>query len=249
MQFLINNSVTFSSIDGSLFNNENKDNIVILPLMASRVFTFLLTNAGKVVPRDEIFNYAWENRNLVASNNSLTQYISTIRRTLLEVNCNEEIIETIPKKGFYISEKIVTEIQCNEDYIISQNNPIKKSMLFPLLAMIAMMITLIFYQLYSYHERVLSRELLYLGKIDSCRVYILEKTADSNKERILNSIRRIIETPQYNIGCIDKLSYIYKSDEFFLFDGKGRAFISRCNIPEEIRPTISECKGIYIHAR
>ena len=111
MKYLINNEVTFRTDDGVLASLSPSDNSLTPALTANRIFTYLLEQEGKVVSREEMFTNVWDKNGLQASNNSLSQYISLIRKGLQELGCEHEIIQTVPRVGFFIAEGLVTTIE------------------------------------------------------------------------------------------------------------------------------------------
>lgn len=111
MKYLINNEVTFRTDDGVLASLSPSDNSLTLSITANRIFTYLLEQEGKVVSREEMFTNVWDKNGLQASNNSLSQYISLIRKGLQELGCEHEIIQTVPRVGFFIAEGLVTTIE------------------------------------------------------------------------------------------------------------------------------------------
>ena len=100
MKYLINNEVTFRTDDGVLASLSPSDNSLTLSITANRIFTYLLEQEGKVVSREEMFTNVWDKNGLQASNNSLSQYISLIRKGLQELGCEHEIIQTVPRVAF-----------------------------------------------------------------------------------------------------------------------------------------------------
>jgi DNA-binding winged helix-turn-helix (wHTH) protein len=63
-----------------------------------KVLALLLSRAGKVVGRAEIFATVW--RNQVIGDDVLTRAISDIRAELARLSGNEGFIETVPKRGY-----------------------------------------------------------------------------------------------------------------------------------------------------
>lgn len=63
-----------------------------------RILNLLVSRAGRVVLRSEIFEEIWKNQ--VVSDDALTRCISDIRAALGELSENSKYIETIPKRGY-----------------------------------------------------------------------------------------------------------------------------------------------------
>lgn len=246
MRYLINNSIIYNSDDGSLFNKTRADDIIVLPHMAARVFTCLLINVGKVVPREAIFDYVWSGNEMLASNNSLTQYVSFIRKTLTDLECQDELIKTIPRVGFYLAEDSVSE--CKDVNINIHKGKFIKNYYFAIVSFIALMGILI-WQVFFIKERLVSKELFYIGSIDSCKIYTLKKVNNNDFSSIHTWIEKMVRNKKFNMACTPGFSYISQTDVRLLLEGKGRAFISRCIISGEKNNIISSCNGVYINAR
>jgi len=246
MKFLINNFIVYNSDDGSLVNKTRPDDIIVLPHMAARVLTCLLINAGKVVPREAIFDYVWSGNEMLASNNSLTQYVSFIRKTLTDLECQEELIKTIPRVGFYLSGDNVSNYK-NGGFSLLKDVFFSKY-LFAILSFMILLLVLI-YQVFFLKDRLTNKELFYFSEIDSCKIYTLKKVSEHDFASIRSRIEKMVENESFNIACTKGFSYVYQSDERISLEGKGREFISRCNISSEKNNIISACNGVYINAR
>ncbi len=96
MLYLINNEITFRTDDGVLASLSSPENSIVLSITANRIFSFLLEQRGKIVSREDILVNVWDKNGLQASNNSLSQYISLIRRGLHDLGCIQDVIQTIP---------------------------------------------------------------------------------------------------------------------------------------------------------
>ncbi|HBZ4239985.1 TPA: transcriptional regulator, partial [Klebsiella pneumoniae] len=73
---------------------------------------------GHVVEREHLLEQVWESHGLVSSNGSLNQYISILRKTLTSLTDIEDIIVSIPKVGFIISQDIEI-LQLEENKILA----------------------------------------------------------------------------------------------------------------------------------
>jgi adenylate cyclase len=73
-----------------------EDGEVALRPKPFEVLRFLIENAGRLVPRDEIFEAVW--RNVTVTEESLTQCVSEIRQALGD--SGQFIIKTMPRRGY-----------------------------------------------------------------------------------------------------------------------------------------------------
>lgn len=101
MKYLIDSIVVFDDKNG-LLENKNSGTSVVLSTTAIRILSFLLKNQGVVLSRDEFFETVWDAYGQEASNNSLNQYLSVLRKAFRNVGLEHEIIITVPKQGFLI---------------------------------------------------------------------------------------------------------------------------------------------------
>lgn len=246
MKFLINNSIIYNSDDGSLVNKNRRDDIIVLPHMAARVFTFLLINAGKVVPREAIFDYVWSGNEILASNNSLTQYVSFIRKAVIDLECQEELIKTIPRVGFYLSDDNVSDYKDGGFSLLKNVFFSKYLIAIPSLFILLMVLIC---QIFFLKDRLTNKELFYFGEIDSCKIYTFKMVSERDSASLRSRIEGMVRNKNFNIACAAGFSYVYQSDERVLLEGKGREFISRCKISGEGNNIISACNGVYINAR
>jgi DNA-binding winged helix-turn-helix (wHTH) protein len=63
-----------------------------------RVLGFLMSRAGRVVTRAELFDAVWKNQ--VVGDDALTRSISDIRAEIGRLSDRENLIETLPKRGY-----------------------------------------------------------------------------------------------------------------------------------------------------
>ncbi len=80
------------------------EELITLPPKVFDTLCVLVERQGNVVTKDEIFELVWEDT--FVEENNLSQNIFTLRRTLDTDETEKSIIETIPRKGFRITEKI-----------------------------------------------------------------------------------------------------------------------------------------------
>ncbi|MEG2432533.1 MAG: winged helix-turn-helix domain-containing protein, partial [Acinetobacter sp.] len=181
MKYLINNEVTFRTDDGVLANLSSSDNSLTLSITANRIFTYLLEQEGKVVSREEMFTNVWDKNGLQASNNSLSQYISLIRKGLQELGCEHEIIQTVPRVGFFIAEGLVATIEEPPSVTVTSLAPSKaapslsKRVKMTLLAAGGISLLMLLYPVNSLFNSSKNNlpdvQLFKLGNIDLCPVY------------------------------------------------------------------------------
>lgn len=113
MEFLIDDRVIYRVEDNTLVCKNDPEQKITLTLTASRLLLLLLTHHGDVLPRDILFKRVWEDYGLDGSGNTLTQYISVLRRALHTLGVGGEAIVTVPRIGFMTSTDVT--VRCLPD--------------------------------------------------------------------------------------------------------------------------------------
>lgn len=105
MVFLINKCITFDNVECSLSNKDTNDKL-LLPAIASRLLSLFIKHHGTVLTREDILDRVWDSYGYRSSNNTLTQYVSLLRKNFQLLGETTEIIITIPRVGLLIPEEI-----------------------------------------------------------------------------------------------------------------------------------------------
>lgn len=101
-KFYLEGKVAYDPVTHSLDVIGATDSLVTLAIPASLCFFALLQQKGEVVSHNDLLAYAWESRGMMVSPNTLYQNMSILRKALASSGVSEEIIKTIPKRGFII---------------------------------------------------------------------------------------------------------------------------------------------------
>lgn len=105
MRFNIEGVVIFDTEKALLVNRLTEDSIE-LSQTSARLLAALLTHSGDILARDEIFQSIFDKFGARASNSNLNQYISILRKNLHDLGIEQEIIITVPRVGFKISDHV-----------------------------------------------------------------------------------------------------------------------------------------------
>lgn len=70
---------------------------------ASLCMELLIDNVGHLVTHQQFFDYVWRRFGMEPTSTSLYQNISALRRALNKVGLQEDIIRTMPRRGFLLS--------------------------------------------------------------------------------------------------------------------------------------------------
>lgn len=79
-----------------------------LSASATLCFEILIENAGVLVTHNQLYDFAWRRFGMEPTSTSLYQNISMLRKSLKKIGMHENIIRTMPRRGFLVSP--VTEI-------------------------------------------------------------------------------------------------------------------------------------------
>lgn len=254
MKYLINNEVAFRTDDGVLASLNPSDNALTLSITANRIFTYLLEQEGKVVSREEMFTNVWDKNGLQASNNSLSQYISLIRKGLQELGCEHEIIQTVPRVGFFIAEGLVATIEEPPSVTVTSLAPPKatpslsKRVKMMLLAAGGISLIMLLYPvntLFNSTKTNLPDVHLYkLGNIDLCPVYTV---FESSREVATAKLEKAQKMADLHLKCLAGALFIFQPDDLYVYGEKGRVFLSRCTFNNVEKTKFAGCKDLYIH--
>lgn len=111
MQYIINDNIIYNESFRAITNIKNAD-VIILSDTTSRLLSFLIKNGEKVLTRQEILINVWDIYGFKATNSTLTQHISQLRKNFVLTGETAELIITIPRQGFVFTGKI--ELKNNE---------------------------------------------------------------------------------------------------------------------------------------
>lgn len=261
MVFTIFNMIAFRSEDGAMWNIAQPDRRLSFTTIPNRLFTYLLENADKMVGREELLNNIWDKYGLEPSNNSVNQYISLIRKSLTELGCEEEIIKTIPRVGFYIAGEMVSysqeteqdEVSATTEAPLVTEQPKRHKWLNPTLLGISVIISSLlvlqpFRSVTGHLDYSFPKSKLYkLGNIDTCPVYSL----NTSPPKIAASKLQLAEelAAAEGIPCIDNVVFIFQSGEHYAYRQFGRAFLTRCSSNDSSLSHLTDCKAVYAYAK
>ena len=253
----IANLISFRQEDGMMWSINEPDRRVSLTTIPTRLFAYLLENPGKIISREEILDNTWTTYGLEPSNNSINQYISLIRSSLNELGCDQEIIKTIPRAGFYISDNIITyehieniksNVSLNKDHIkkkglidLKHHNRqlILTSCLISALLFLQPILTFAGVFNYSFPKSILFKA----GGIENCSVYSLNYISTENVEDKIKLAKIIADT---YAPCVRDGLYIFHPSVQYVYNGSGRFFITQCLNSDKSLSKLSLCKATYV---
>ncbi|EEN9822044.1 helix-turn-helix domain-containing protein [Salmonella enterica] len=219
MLYVINDSVTFDSVNRILVNSKNPDIEITLPNAPSLVLEVLVLNPNKTITRDEIFSKVWGDNGSQISNASLNNYISEIRKALHALNL-DGVIVTLPKIGFTLN----AEVKNKKNH---KNRNFKLFTRFNIITFIIFIFIFIF--ICAKHISIIQNKnqsiAHYLYTEDHCNFYYLGDKRPENKK--IMSLKEYLKSS--NVQCSSQEKDIYYSTGRDLNSKFGTELITICD--------------------
>ncbi|PXV76523.1 winged helix-turn-helix domain-containing protein [Pantoea sp. PNA 03-3] len=102
----IGNEVVFYPGKREIVGNNQ---VLKLHSSVSYCFELLIARQGEIVDHEAFYQYAWRQFGMEVSANALYQSISLIRKALLACNIRQDVIRTIPRRGFMLANAVLIE--------------------------------------------------------------------------------------------------------------------------------------------
>ncbi|MDG1644244.1 transcriptional regulator [Klebsiella huaxiensis] len=265
MIYKIQGTIHFRSDDGLVWLDD--DSNVALTATTSRLLKFLLDHRERVVYRDEILEKVWDAHGLRTSSHSLNKYISDLRAVFRNMGCPEEVIVTVPKIGFRVSESILIEIVDNSTPAVgSESNTgnddllgnssedkgkfksskgVVKNASYAFLALCTLVLLLLsvksdFYrQLFSADQD----EVYYLGDIDSCPVRSFSAIPGEQKQKMMDLAQQLVA--KQGMHCSGNGVFYFSVSESVLKGYEGRGFLAHCLYSNAKKKYFYSCENYY----
>lgn len=110
MNYQIDGIMLYRSSDGHIqhLHDSDPEPIVLTPVL-NRLFDYLLRHQGEVMARETFLHEVWEKYGLEGSTNTLTQYLSNLRKIFDIFFPGRECIITVPRKGYMLASDLLIE--------------------------------------------------------------------------------------------------------------------------------------------
>lgn len=263
MHYRINESIIYTPDDGTLKLIDNNNRIysgeISLAPTANRLLAMLISHHGSILQREELLDSVWDAHGLRASNNSLNQYISVLRRNFSDIGVEDAVIITIPTVGFMFSkdisviiEGIQQEINNTHDKIVtlptqnSQNKNVpsfwvqRKKIIGIFLLTILTAVNFL-YLMPSQSTGPAFEKRYLLGMLDSCPVYTFYHTPESSTQSYMELVRKSMDKAKFH--CRGFSEIFFKVEDLALNREKATMFIAICSRLEE--NSFSNCRSYY----
>ncbi|MFC0227971.1 winged helix-turn-helix domain-containing protein [Serratia aquatilis] len=113
MKYIINARLVFDSDNRTLFLQESPEQSIEIGFTSSRLLVEMLENIAGV-DREYLLETVWSNHGLRPSNNNLNNQISLLRKSISSLTAYDDLIITLPKKGFMINKRYVIDVESDK---------------------------------------------------------------------------------------------------------------------------------------
>lgn len=236
MVYLIDGMVIYDALNGTLRRTDEKaEEAVTLTTIANKILAHLIQHHGQLVTRDTLFDDIWEKEGIASSSNTLTQYISLLRKTFAHYLGNKESIVTVPRSGYYFSKDIS---------VVGYKAEHRRVPYIPKIIVSLIVLSLFISGVFLFSadpENVIPRK---IGTLKGCPVYdvsgVKSDVADASN---LNVARKVLE--MNNQICTKNTSFYIYAQESLHLHKSARIMFTRCIEWDDDRNT---CQNIYYYA-
>ncbi|AMG29742.1 transcriptional regulator [Grimontia hollisae] len=101
-RYLLGERFVFSPSDSSLIDLYENDDLIRLGSNECRVLMVLIEEPHAIVTRNRIHDFVWRKQGFEVDDSSLTQSISTLRKSLKDSTKSPMFVKTVPKRGYQV---------------------------------------------------------------------------------------------------------------------------------------------------
>ena len=256
MDYFINQTIRFDSINGLLNLIGNDNSVVQLSRPGSRLLTELITHSGNTLTREELLRTVWEEHGLRPSGSNLSNHISLLRKVFSQLGMNQNIIITVPKQGFRFdaevtlispssgSSKATDRNSKNEKNNLPAiqlksshgRDTFKKNLIICLTIVITLLV--IYFSLTTYVSHSKTPGTI---NINSCHIIDLDSDSDRNREVKLKLLTSLIKEKHINCKSNNSTVYFRFSNLFPIKDyDQSSVFFATCRKNKKNRLTHCE---------
>ncbi|TFZ52020.1 CadC family transcriptional regulator [Serratia proteamaculans] len=270
MKYRLNDQIIFDVDTGTLSLTEFSDDPISISNPSKRLLLLLITHHGEAVSREVIFKKVWDDYGMVSGNNNLNQCVSKLRRVIKNLGIEDEVIVTVPKVGFMLRFEIMVE-SCEgaEDSFTDGDMPdISPAVAQPeimtppeksaatgtvyagysrrwwaIASVAAFGVIMLAVGITSYLSGSVSRQEIYLGKANNCKVFMSMPGVSAALSAGLGRDILAYAGPQAAECSGDEFLLVVRSNQVRSYiSGISRLFFLRCRILREHRVEI--CSGL-----
>ncbi|QFI55597.1 winged helix-turn-helix domain-containing protein [Aeromonas simiae] len=263
MRYLIANAVIYDSEAGvlSAYDDPETEEKKLTPT-ANRILRLLIESYGRAVTREELLTNVWESQGQTASNSSLNQYVSILRKTFATFSSLDGVIVSVPRLGFTISGSISVET-LPEQAPSSTPSPVpepapmtltsgqrkkrrERRWVENLMLMVACSVFGVSLYIAMHHSDALYENTIEFGKLDKCTLYAYTKLPVDVAHRIQQSLDDIY--PELPRKCQQRnAKVIFSAQRMVYYGEEGKIFMAYC--PQEDAESVFYCSNKYFYNR
>ncbi|WP_181012962.1 winged helix-turn-helix domain-containing protein [Citrobacter amalonaticus] len=235
MVYLIDGVVIYDSLNGTLRRTgEKMGDAVTLTTIANKILLHLVQHHGQLVTRDMLFDEIWEKEGIASSSNTLTQYISLLRKIFAHYLGNKEVIVTVPRSGYYFSKENSVTLNTVVHHWWSY---------LPKVIVAFVVLSLVFFGMFLFSTSPAKVTPRKIGVLKGCPVYdisgIKNDVADASN---FDVARKALE--MNNQICTETTAFYIYAQETLHLHKRARIMFSRCIEWHDDRGT---CQNIYYY--
>lgn len=258
MKYRFNDRIFFDVDTGALSLCDFSDDSIPISNPSKRLLQLLIAHHGEAVSREVIFKKVWDDYGMVSSNNNLNQCVSKLRKVIKVLGIDDDVIVTVPKVGFMLRREIRVEAcETDDDAAINDDElPLAKSPAYvetnPLSATVRFLppryahygwgmlvfVLVVISGIAIYAFTPLSRQEIYLGKVEGCKIFMSVSTEAGFGDDVLVYVER------QKVQCnADEYLLLVRSNQVKSYiSGISRLFFLRCKVFREYKTEI--CSGL-----
>lgn len=266
MIYKIQDTIHFRSDDGLLWLDDESG--VTLTATTSRLLKYLLDHKERVVYRDEILQNVWDAHGLRTSSHSLNKYISDLRAVFRNMGCDEDVIVTVPRVGFMVSERIVIEritppaheVNAQKEHGSDsvnhhENRPdqekssvsvaVIKAASYMCFALLLFTLLFVGFKTDFYHPRLSTgqAQVYSLGDTGKCRIQSFSIVPMEYRKQVIAMAKDLIV--KEGMRCSDNSVFYFNVAETVLNGNPGRVFLAHCIYLDEKKGDFYSCENYY----
>lgn len=235
MVYLIDGVVIYDALNGTLRRTSEKiADAINLTTIANKILWHLLLHHGQLVTRDTLFDEIWEKEGIVSSSNTLTQYISLLRKTFSRYLENKEVIVTVPRSGYYFSKAVTVTVKTE---VPRWRPSLKNTVAF------FVILSLLFSGIIFITSRPATVSPRKIGELKGCPVYDISGVKSDVADA--SSLEVAIKALEMNNQiCTETTAFYIYAQEALHLHKPARIMFSRCIEWHDARNT---CQNIYYY--
>ena len=248
MQYVIDDQFDYRPADGALWNITQPENAIVLTSIPAKILCYLFEHQEKAVTREEFYAEVWDKYGLQASNNSLNQNISLLRKILQELGCRVDLIETVPHIGYMLNTQVFKVVHITDSAPASRTFTLFSLIRKPLPVLTGLMVILaglaVSQMVFPSVNDIPAQQFYSLGNIGVCEIHTVFRNSRELTADKLSIAEKFMEA---YLPCKENEFYVFQPEDRFVHDRKGRVFLSRCTYQGMNRAYFAGCKDIYVN--